>query len=458
MADLGDILCGAARCFWALACLLCCPGPILIIVGGVLLGVATLNLRETAISRSQTAIDNWQNSGLSQFQSLNVFVQSSVQTPTFLDVVTTGDTIPDQSAPLSFSNYSRYRYATTVTSTSDDLAVKLHDRGLTNCKDRLECSKNCGTFCDTQCGGYGGTYTSYKVCTLYLYLQGICVRVAPTIGVNGSVTWGPDPDYSKEIGSGCYYDPKYESMGGESFPIGRYSQTYSSSTWKSVRFEVRSKLDPFIFMMAEMNLPPETLNFGVASSTLHSYGVPVLVSGVIIFLLYCLCCAALVRCILVRRRGAQQDQPMQWGGIVVPFTNNYGGVTPMVGAAPAMVQPIYSPPPGSPPPMTYGYEKPPEYTATQFAAPNSVVAQAPMVQQHPSTYQQQPQGYQPYYQYQPPHTPNPYAQQQYHPPPEQTPNSYMPQQAYQPPGQPQPGNTYMPPQQYQMPMPPNDWQ
>ena len=393
-----------------------CIGPILILIGVIVLISAIKDSRGDKIKQYNAAVDKWTASARAEFAGAQ-FVNNGASPPETLGTVTTGDILKDDDKDIksyqalkyqSTSGFGAYAAGTVgtvgVQYTSDIVASQNGGTGSSmsvtlpfstyRSAGTTGLSKSCTNsptttssgssdnrpLCSAVCGEDGGTWdSSGNTCHFYRVASRFCLKVA----LSGT-TWSPTT--TPGAGFGCLYKTQAGIKGDWGVATTSRSSPGSAVEPSRVNIMIRSSADPYILAS---ELTKGTYDFGLSRAQKIIIGIILIVIGVVIS-----CCVFgaifyFVKFVIGdggsgRSFGRSNNNNNNTGK---SFGNNNGaGVssyhTPApaqpvaakpVAAQPVAAQPVYAapatsygaPPPGNP----YGAAPAPSYNAAVAAPP-----------------------------------------------------------------------------------------
>lgn len=374
-----------------LLCCIICSGPILVIVGIVLL--ATPNDRADRVSRYNQAVasfnstgisggSGWANGGQIGGAAVTAVTESVPMEAGQSGVDTTGTSVyvrNTQSPHSSVSSSQVYAvnnvatFTRTLTKTrSFTTSISCPDSGST-CSSTTQSNK-CSNL-------YGGTYTgsscssgsSCGSCSYSTFLTTYCAVASRTSATANS--WIEATSLQS-----CFY------------PFGTSSQRYASSS-SSIEMRLMDSKDPFIALERETK---GSADFGITAEQQRTTGIVLLVIGLVIIGIMAIVIFVVIRLIMAAAGGNDANNAAAAGGgnaMPAQQMQSYPQQTqgPGYGAQPQ--QGGY----GAPPPAG-GYGAPPPAGGYGSPPPAGGYAQQPVVQGYPvqqQAYPQQAAGYPP---------------------------------------------------------------
>jgi len=307
MFDAERRVCGMAYHIVCCLCILMCLGPILIIIGIIVLFSATSNTRANEVGQYNMAVTQWNNQYRAEFAAatgfglgptsnvilnqdvgvdkLNDGTTSDLSTYTPLKYTTLLATFP----PFTYSAQTQsYNYAVTLplfspnlgnTTTQLPVIVTPFKKTILMNTD-LNC-KTTTTNCATVCGSYNGIWNTITLqCTLAQIASTMCVKV-----LYAGNAWSLS---NENGGNGCGYTPA--SIVNSNFPynnavwgVEQYTNFNvpndgSNVTLPAVTLIVRHARDPYI----EASLVTGgSYNFGLTTGQTLALGFIIIIVGAV---------------------------------------------------------------------------------------------------------------------------------------------------------------------------------
>jgi len=326
-----DLL-GFGRHVLGCVCCLLCTGPILLIVGVVLLASATHDGRTELISQYNNAVTAW-NAERPNFEGA-VFQYSSGGFSTKMGEMNTDPALKDSDLS-KVSTYTPLKYVTQTTPVGLQEAYinggsigtyattyTLPYSGLTgNCDPTTLSGTNS---CYNVCYNAGGTwYPNGRVCTFPIVPVVACVVVSKVNGI-----YQPFPTNGK---SGCY-PCALNSLSNyvcSDYDIIQYRIGTASGNY-DIQPTVRDSLDPYVILA---RLTSGSMNFGLSTKQKLATGAALIaIGGALVFVVYG-GLYSFVKCMKRRQGGTSYQVVGNTGYQNAPPAPGYGGQ--QYGAAPS---------------------------------------------------------------------------------------------------------------------------
>jgi len=292
-------MCGLAR--EVVCCIVCfvCLGPILIIIGLIVLfGFAPNNTRGTEVGQYNMAVTDWTNTYRTEFASSNGFTAGD---NVALNQDTTPDTLNDGGSDLNAYTALKYskgaltipafQYTTgqsvflynlqiTVGTPNKTITVPIQVMKTVSLTPfQLGCSTTGNanfTSCTTACARKNGNWDPYRqLCQVSFVVSNACIKIAKTVG------WDVDAGYG---GNGCYYVTIDDAAGyATNFPVETLV-TYptpannSTVTLQPIPLTIRHTKDPYI---AASSITTGSYNFGLSTATKVGIGLILIIVGAV---------------------------------------------------------------------------------------------------------------------------------------------------------------------------------
>jgi hypothetical protein len=330
------------RAFFCGLCCVACIGPILIVVGIVLL--TTENTRDADIASWKSTIITFDTNQRAAMLATSGSVNGAVLSISEPSVLVVGDqtNIPSTtSVVLTGGAYaaSQWEFQTAVGGSATNgfnVTTSLTSTRTTSVYcTKSQCTSSCGKS-DYYCGSMvsracdsGGAYSGSVGCWNSDGACGTCTYVDKLSDVCVPLSFAPDSDGNNSTASGKWLRSTRRS--GCAYPFTSPG-TYAASASSMISVRAMSEDDPYITLQAATS---GTADFGMTEETQKSTGTGALVAGIVLSLcIYGIVALLIHRCILTpRRNGIDPFAPGYTGNPI------YGG-GPIHGAGAMMGQPM----------------------------------------------------------------------------------------------------------------------
>jgi len=290
-------------------CCMMCIGPILILIGIIVLISAIKDSRGDKIKQYNAAVDKWTASARAEFAAAQ-FVNNGASPPETLGTVTTGDILKDDDKDIKSYQALKYQsttgfgayasgtvgtvgvqYTSDIAASQDNgspssIAVTLPfssyrstgTTGLSKSCTNSPTTTSSGSsdnrpLCSSVCAEDGGTWdANANTCHFYRVASRFCLKVA----LSGS-TWAATA--TPGAGIGCLYKTQAGIKGDWGIATTQQSSPGTTVDPSRVNIMIRSSADPYILAS---ELTKGTYDFGLSRAQKIVIGIILIVIGVVI--------------------------------------------------------------------------------------------------------------------------------------------------------------------------------